>query len=88
MKVLDIDMDFFLDRVTMDNHDENRYPDENCEVWDKKEIIDYLENILNLSKDNKIKGKIIMYNNESLDFWNDMINKCQLKTPFTIIHIA
>ena len=87
MKVLDIDMDFFLDRVTMDNHDENRYPDENCEVWDKKEIIDYLENILNLSKDNKIQGKIIMYHNESLDFWNDMINKCQLKTPFTIIHI-
>lgn len=87
MKVLDIDMDFFLDCVTKDNHDEDRYPNDWCNVWEKSEIIDYLENILNLSKNKKIRGRIITYHNESLDFWNDMINKQQLIVPFTVIHV-
>ncbi len=87
LKVLDIDMDFFLDCITKDNHGEDRYPNNWCNVWKKSEIIDYLENILNLSIDKKIKGRIITYHNESLDFWNDMINKQQLTVPFTVVHV-
>ena len=60
MKVLDIDLDFFLDRVTFPISNENRYPDEKCEVWSKEKVVEYLEKTLKLCKNKKIKGRITL----------------------------
>lgn len=87
MKVLDIDLDFFLNKVTFPIDGKSRYPDEFCEVWDKEKVVDYLENTLKLSKEKKIKGRIITNHNESLDFWNEQFKEKKLTIPFQIIHI-
>lgn len=87
MKVLDIDLDFFLDRVTFPISNENRYPDEKCEVWSKEKVVEYLEKTLKLCKNKKIKGRIITNHNESLNFWKEQIINGKLTVPFQIIHI-
>ncbi len=87
MKVLDIDLDFFLDKVTYPISNKSRYPDEMCEVWSEKKVVEYFEKILGLSKERKVKGRIIERHNESLDFWEEQIASKKLTIPFQIIHI-
>lgn len=88
MKILDVDMDYFLYDVahfiSQDSKDrlENSY-----EVWKRENIIDFIENNLGLSKNNKIKGKIVEHHNEALYYWKELIDNNLLETPFEVIHV-
>ena len=91
MKVLDLDMDYFMDCMV---HRYNVTKGERlCEnmyskyVWDKKRVTRFFENNLGLSKDKKIKGKIITHHNEALDYWKELIGQKELKDPFEVIHV-
>ena len=85
MKVLDIDMDFFLNEKT--NKFENRADPDYIFPWKKTDIINFLENNLGLKKSKKIKGRIIQKHNESFYFWREQINDGYLKIPFEIVHV-
>ena len=63
MKILDLDMDYFMNRIASDISEftVERLPEEDygdC-VWEKDSIIAFLENNLGLSKNKKIKGRIV-----------------------------
>lgn len=59
MKILDIDMDYFLKEIPIMILEDvtERVSNENYPVWSKEEVIFFLENRLGLSKKRKEKLK-------------------------------
>lgn len=91
MKILDLDMDYFL-------NDFATFVSESCvkrlseeyygkEVWSEDRVRLFLEKNLGLSKEKRIKGRIVAGHNESLFFWKDLINNKIVEPPFEIIHV-
>ena len=60
MRILDIDMDYFLKEIPImiSGNSTVRISDDDYLVWSKDEVIDFFENRLGLSKEIKIKEKI------------------------------
>lgn len=91
MKILDLDLDYFLD-VPVNNRchkSDERVTDPDCinSVWSEERVREYLEEKLGLSKVHKIKGRIVKGHNESLFFWQELIENSLLTTPFSVVHI-
>ncbi len=88
MKILDIDMDYFLEKAPhfISQECTNR-ASEDHKPWNKEKVVDFIENNLGLSKSNKIKGKIVCHHNEALDYWRYLINCKLLEIPFEVIHV-
>lgn len=88
MRILDIDMDYFLVHPVafIPDSSTQRVEDEDCIPWNKNDVIDFLDNNLGL-KGKKIKGKIITNHNEALYYWRDLINNGELETPFEVVHV-
>ena len=59
MRILDIDMDFFLNDVAhFKSFDSERLNDEDYKPWSIEAVRDYLENNCGLNKSNKVQGAI------------------------------
>lgn len=91
MKILDLDMDYFMDVIAFHVSQSNTkrliddyYVDS---VWSEARVIDFLENNLGLSKNKKIKGRIVKGHNEALYFWRELIEQNKLKIPFEVVHV-
>lgn len=91
MKILDLDMDYFMDDIAsgiseskLDRLSEDDY---GMAVWNRERVINFLESHLGLSKKNKIKGRIVAGHNGSLVFWKELILKGLLNVPFEVIHV-
>lgn len=91
MKILDLDMDYFMDNIAISISESttNRLSEESYGngVWSEKRIRYFLEDNLGLSKERKIKGRIVSGHNESLFYWKELIEKGDLTVPFEVIHI-
>lgn len=91
MRVLDIDLDYFLDApVSERDHSlDCRVTEIDCvrSVWSEKRARDFFENNLGLSKSKKIKGRIFKGHDEALYFWEELISKDALEQPFSVVHI-
>ena len=89
MKILDLDMDYFLQDVPVciPSNSVNRV-DENFTIpWSKEDVISFLENNLGLSKEHKIQGKIVKHHHEALYYWRELINTKKLNVPFEVVHV-
>lgn len=64
-----------------------RVNDEEYVPWDKTQVVKFLEHSLGLSKNHKIKGKIVTHHNEALYYWRDLILTSKIDVPFEVIHI-
>ena len=91
MKVLDLDMDYFMEHIasfisfnTSERLDEDGYGDT---VWSEERVRDFLENNLGLSKNNKIPGRVVVGHNESLFFWEELLEQGKLTDPFEVVHV-
>ena len=90
MKLLDLDMDYFMDYVAYGIHDSilDRLDDVYTEaVWSESRIRNFLENNLGLSKDKKIRGCVVSGHNEALCYWKKLIGQQKLTVPFEVIHV-
>ena len=89
MKVLDLDMDYFMTVVTRPSISSERLDEESFgnSVWPIDKVRQFLEKNLGLSKEHKIPGRIVCGHNESLFFWEELIESGKLKDPFDIIHV-
>lgn len=90
MKVLDIDMDYFLNQVASgleERNSEGRLPEEYYEVWTECDVRRFLEHNLGLSKDRRIPGRIVQGHNEALHYWEEKIKKQELVVPFEVVHV-
>ncbi len=91
MKVLDLDMDYFMKSVAVfiSECETKRLPEEDYgdSVWSESEIREFFENNLGLSTDKKIRGRVVVGHNEALFYWRELIEKGELITPFEVIHV-
>jgi hypothetical protein len=87
MRILDLDLDFFLNKIVFWKKNNKRLNEKDYIPWKKDKLINFLENQCNLSKDNKIDGKIVKKHHEAFYFWNELINNNKLKTPFEVVHV-
>ncbi len=90
LKVLDLDMDYFMETVAhtpfsvSERLDEKDYGNS---VWSEKRVREFLEHNLGLSKKRKVPGRVVVGHNESLFFWEELISKGKLEDPFEVIHV-
>ncbi|WP_048058080.1 peptide arginase family protein [Methanothermococcus okinawensis] len=87
MRILDIDLDFFLNKIMFWKKDNKRLNEKEYIPWKKEKVIDFLENRCGLSSDNKIKGRIIKKHHEAFYFWRELIYRGELTLPFEVVHI-
>lgn len=89
MKVLDLDMDFFLNSVAHNICQSScrRLPDDEYKPWTREDVISFIEQNLGLQKTKRIKGKIVKHHHEALCYWRFLIRKTLLQPPFEVIHV-
>lgn len=91
MRVLDIDLDFFLDNVAYsyyrDGHGLDRLDEELCNPWTIPEVKDFLETQCGLSTENLIPGSYFIHHDAVFYFWRELIQSGQLRRPFDVVHI-
>lgn len=87
MRVLDLDMDFFLsDPCPLAPIGER--PDESCcRVWSDEEIIRFLEEQCGLSREKPVPGAIFDTHDKALDFWAARLAEGSLAAPFEVVHV-
>ena len=87
MRVLDIDLDFFLNDVCP-FADAGQRPDvTGREPWKKEDVEHFLESRLLLSKTRPIPGRVFETHDQALDFWKDLMEKNLLTAPFHVTHV-
>ncbi len=91
MRVLDLDMDYFMDAVAafISSSSVERLPESDYgdSVWSEDRVRTFLEENLGLSRQNKLPGRIVVGHNESLFFWEELIEHGRLIAPFEVIHV-
>ncbi len=91
MKVLDIDMDYFMFHVghNISQNSEERFEEDvyGESVWSEIEVRNFLENNLGLSRNHKKPGRLLIHHNEALFFWKELIDKGCLQYPFEVVHV-
>lgn len=81
MRVLDLDMDYFMTEIANTPFScKERLAEEDYgnSVWSAEEVRQFLEQNLGLSNTHKIPGRIVSGHNESLFFWEELINSKKL----------
>lgn len=88
MRILDIDMDFFLDDVAhFKSFDGERLNDEDYKPWSVEAVKDYLENNCGLNRFSKVKGAIFTEHIGVFHVLRELVDKKLVHLPFDIIHI-
>jgi hypothetical protein len=87
MAVLDIDMDYFLDKISRAETNLVRLSSKEYKTWEQFEFIDFIENKIRLNKGNLIKGKVVTHHNEAFYCFRDAIDKNIISYPFKLIHV-
>ena len=87
MKVLDLDMDFFLtDACPLAAKGER--PDERCaRPYADDEVIRFLEEQCGRSRQHPVPGAIFDTHDKALDFWRARIREGALSAPFEAVHV-
>jgi hypothetical protein len=87
MRVLDIDLDFFLADCCELVAPGERPPLTGHEPWETEEVRRFLEDNCGLSKTDPITGRIFPTHDGALLLWHELMKKGELTAPFSITHI-
>lgn len=87
MRVLDIDLDFFLADCCEPAKPGERPELSGHEPWSEAEVRRFLEENCGLDRARPISGRIFETHDAALLFWNELINSGRLNVPFEVIHI-
>lgn len=87
MRVLDIDLDFFLS-APCPFAEEGTRPDDSCaDPWTEIQTRGFLENNLGLSTARPVPGRIFDTHDGSALFWKELADAGKLSLPFTVTHV-
>lgn len=86
MRIIDIDLDFFLDDIDHGTRYRKRLSDKEFNPWNENDVVQFLESQCGL-KAKKIPGRYVEEHHEALFFWIELISKEKLITPFEVVHI-
>lgn len=89
--VLDLDLDFFLDRVSWQHPERRRHDTEDGRPiytpWNETEFRLFLEEVCGLSKEKPIPGRVLRDHDEAFYCWRELIRRNILTPPFLITHV-
>lgn len=87
MRVLDLDMDFFLTGPCPLAALGER-PDEACaQPYSDEEVVRFLEDQCGLSREHPVPGAIFDTHDKALDFWQARLAQGTLAAPFEVVHV-
>jgi hypothetical protein len=85
MRILDIDLDFFLNEVAYFTGEGRRSND--YLPWNEQDVRSFLEDRCHLVRGKRVKGRYIARHHEAFFFWRELLQSGQLQAPFEVIHI-
>jgi hypothetical protein len=86
MRILDLDLDFFLHDVAY-FATAQRLSDEEYSPWDVGRVRTFLEERCGLSKADRTPGRFVTHHHLAYLFWRELIEAGQLEAPFDIDHV-
>jgi hypothetical protein len=73
MRILDIDLDFFLDNIAHDNSSGGeRLSEEDFKPWSEEAVREFLESRCGLSTGKRIPGKYIIHHHDAFYWWREL----------------
>lgn len=87
MRVLDLDLDFFLNKNAYRGQPGSRRLGPEYLPWRVSEVRLFLEYRCALSHDKPLPGRTAESHDSVLDFWQMLIQSGWLKVPFEVVHI-
>ena len=87
MKVLDLDMDFFLTDACPLAPLGERPPEACAEPYSDEQVIRFLEMQCGLSRAHPVPGMIFDTHDKALDFWLARMQCGELSAPFDVVHV-
>ena len=87
LRVLDIDLDFFLADVCPLAEKGARPCLAGHEPWDKAAVRAFLENKLHLRRAHPLPGRVFETHDGALRFWRELMREGRLSSPFDVTHI-
>lgn len=83
MRILDIDLDLFLNEYDGYSHDR----EDNSNIpFEEKKVRMFLEKNCGLSTENPVEGVMIEQHHEAFLYWHQLIEQNRLSVPFEIVH--
>lgn len=87
MRVLDLDLDFFLSDVAyFAGPDERLFPEDYVPL-DEAAVRAFLEERCGLDRVRPVPGRVVRHHHEAFLFWRDLVRSGALATPFDLVHI-
>jgi hypothetical protein len=87
VRVLDIDLDFFLDGIIYWASGDRRIDSKAFHPWSQRSVRKFLSKNCGIHQDRRIPGRIVEHHFEAFTFWREMIEAGRLKPPFELFHI-
>ena len=87
MRVLDIDLDFFLSDCCPLAEMGKRPALIGHEPWPEEKVIDFLEKQCGLSANAPVPGRVFETHDSALLYWREQMQKGKLKAPFHVTHV-
>ncbi|MHA2401208.1 MAG: peptide arginase family protein [Promethearchaeota archaeon] len=86
-RILDIDLDFFLNKVSESRENGRRLKKKKYFPWDKTTLTSFLENRCLLSTQNPLKGRTVKHHHQAFFFWRKLILTKKIEIPFELVHL-
>lgn len=88
MRVLDLDLDFFLDKVLYGRGPDAARPDPSeANPWDESDVRGFLERRCRLSRSSRTPGRVFPNHDEVFRCWNRLTKDGLLPVPFHLVHV-
>lgn len=86
-RILDIDLDFFLNKVSESRENGRRLKKKKYFPWAKTTLTSFLENRCLLSTQNRLKGRTVKHHHQAFFFWRKLILTKEIEIPFEVVHL-
>lgn len=88
LRVLDLDLDFFQNRIVYWGDESNGRPsDDEAQPWDTAAVRHFLEVRCGLSSAAPVPGAYVRTHDEVFYAWRALIANGQLRAPFEVVHV-
>lgn len=87
MKILDIDLDFFLSEIAHFVDGDRLNEADGFLPWGETKVRRFLEINCGLKQNEPVKGCFFVKHHEVFNFWRKLIFEGQLEIPFEVIHV-
>jgi hypothetical protein len=87
MRILDIDLDFFLDDVAYHRSSGRERLGEDYRPWGESAVRAFLEQRCGLLKNHPVPGRLVIHHHEAFLFWRELVEGGSLAVPFEVVHV-